>query len=550
VGANLRLKRPASQTRVFSRVALWDVAWGGASPLIAFFLRDGLIKSPEAVAIYCGVASVTSLLVFQGLQTSSPIYRYFSIKDALGLLKACVLIAALSAVLAFLFTRLDEAPRSIPVLHFILLAAGLFGVRLLARLRQTQHENRGRIGSSAVKHVLVIQASRLAWFFSKMLEELVPGQFQIVAILDERPELQQRSLNGYPIVGAPEAIEEIVDEYATHGIKIDKVVIAAKPEVISKRAWDCIARVCGERQIELDVLPDQLMPGLSLDSGNAVAQSPDPEACVAAPADLSAVLARPFWRIKRAVDLSVALLVSILTLPIAAAVFAIALLDVGVPVIFWQQRVGRDGAPLRLYKFRTLQTLFDRHTKEKRDAHDPSPIGEFLQKSRLDELPQLWNIIHGDMSLIGPRPLLPVDQPDEPAIRLMVRPGLSGWAQVCGGKLITTEEKTALDEWYIRHATLWLDIAIALRTVSTLLIGDRRDEKAISVALGEKLQGNFIALVNSIVPGRSEQRTGSRERVTAIRAAEMPGPRRVTPSVSATPEEQPARSTLSAGRSA
>ena len=169
----------------------------------------------------------------------------------------------------------------------------------------------------------------------------------------------------------------------------------------------------------------------------------------------------------------------------------LVLLDVGIPVVFWQQRVGRNGTPLHLYKFRTLKTLFDRQTKEKREAHDPSRIGQFLRKTRLDELPQLWNVLSGEMSLIGPRPLLPVDQPQGQSQRLIVRPGVTGWAQICGGTLISPEEKNALDEWYIRHASLRLDMAILLRTVGMLLKADHRNEKAISMALFHKSQGEL-----------------------------------------------------------
>src|ERR1700734_2401134 len=99
-------------------------------------------------------------------------------------------------------------------------------------------------------------------------------------------------------------------------------------------------------------------------------------------------------------------------------------------------------------------------------------------------MPQLWNIVSGDMSSVGPRPLLPADQPDDLGVRLMGRPGLTGWAQISGGKLISADEKNALDAWYIRHASLWLDLTIAIRTIWMLLVtGDRRNEKAIAMAL-------------------------------------------------------------------
>jgi lipopolysaccharide/colanic/teichoic acid biosynthesis glycosyltransferase len=245
-----------------------------------------------------------------------------------------------------------------------------------------------------------------------------------------------------------------------------------------------------------------------------------PAFALAGPDTLSA---RPFWKIKRLVDFAVALAMAVVTLPITCAVLAVALFDVGMPVIFWQRHVGRDRAPLHLYKFRTLQTLFDPRTNERREARKPSVIGAFLQKNRLDELPQLWNILSGDMSLIGPRPLLLVDQPDDPSIRLAVRPGLSGWAQICGGKLISPEEKNALDEWYIRHASFRLDTAIVFRTVWMLLTDDQRDEKAIAMALAEKLAGELGRLSDSVAAKVKERRMGFMKRAEAMRLAEAAG---------------------------
>ena len=92
------------------------------------------------------------------------------------------------------------------------------------------------------------------------------------------------------------------------------------------------------------------------------------------------------------------------------------------------------------------------------------------------------------MSIIGPRPLLPIDQPQDTTLRLAVRPGLTGWAQICGGRLISIEEKNALDEWYIRHASFTLDAVIVLRTIGMVLTGEKRDENAIAAALHEKAQ--------------------------------------------------------------
>jgi len=489
VKANRRLRKPSSHTRLLSRVAVWDVLWGGVSPLAAYLLRDGAILRPSSTATYCGVAFLASLLVFQWFQTSSPISRYYSMRDAFELIKACVLIAALSAVATFLLTRLYEIPRSIPILHFMLLVFGLLGARVLLRLRETRRESRKANAKVKVEHVLIIGASRLAWFFSKMMEELAPGGYQIVAILDEDSKLRHRSLNGYPIIGAAADLEKVIADYGLHGVPIDKVVVAEQPEDLPEPAWNEICRVCETLNIGLEILPERLISARPAD-GEEIAIDPAVSEIAAVPeSDFHQSLDRPFWSIKRGLDFAIALAVAISMFPVILIVLVLALFDVGSPVIFWQQRVGRNGAPLHLYKFRTLKTLFDRQTMEKREAHDPSAIGGFLRKTRLDELPQLWNILAGEMSLVGPRPLLPVDQPQGPTLRLTVRPGATGWAQICGGTLITVEEKNALDEWYIRHASLRLDIAIVLRTIGMLVNGDRRNEKAIALALLEKSQG-------------------------------------------------------------
>jgi lipopolysaccharide/colanic/teichoic acid biosynthesis glycosyltransferase len=486
VKANRRLGKPSSHTRLLSsRISILDVVWGGLSPLVAYLLRDGTILRPSGVITYCGVAILASLLVFQWFQTSSPMSRFYSIRDAFELTKACILVAALSAVAAFVLTRLEEAPRSIPILHFLLLASGLLGARMFWRLRTTRREMHRTTGAAKVEHVVIIEATRLAWFFSKMVEELAAGAYQIVAILDEQPKLKNRSLNGYPIIGSPAELEKVIADYAMHGVRIDKVVVAAQPEELTPAAWDEVNRVCLKMGIGLEVLPERLMSKEAANDDTLVTDQQAVKSETAPPIELE--LDRPFWKIKRAMDFLIALTIGILISPVALIVCAIVLFDVGIPVVFWQQRVGRNATPLHLYKFRTLHTLFDRQTKERREAQEPSAIGRFLQRTRLDELPQLWNILSGDMSLIGPRPLLPIDQPVDFTIRLSVRPGLTGWAQVCGGKSITVDEKTALDEWYIRHASAWREVYIVLLTLKMLLFtGDRRDEKAIAAARRER----------------------------------------------------------------
>ena len=195
---------------------------------------------------------------------------------------------------------------------------------------------------------------------------------------------------------------------------------------------------------------------------------------------------RPFWKNNKFLNIALATVTMIPVAPVAAVVAILVLIDVGYPVVFWQQRVGRLGRPLHVYKFRTMRAPFDRKGRLIPESERLSRLGRFLRAARLDEIPQLWNIFSGSMSVVGPRPLLPVDQPKTFSLRLQVSPGLTGLAQISGGKLISVEEKAALDEHYVRHLSPFLDLKILLRTVWVMFRGDIRNEEVIAAALAEK----------------------------------------------------------------
>src|SRR5262249_48088673 len=148
-----------------------------------------------------------------------------------------------------------------------------------------------------------------------------------------------------------------------------------------------------------------------------------------------------YWHAKRLFDFTLALGTIIAISPLVLAVALLVLFDVGYPIVFWQQRVGRFGEPLFVYKFRTMSNAFDEDGRSIPEDSRLSRVGALLRRNRLDEVPQLINILTGNMSFVGPRPLLPADQPENVTLRLQVRPGLTGLAQISGGKLLSAEEK-------------------------------------------------------------------------------------------------------------
>jgi lipopolysaccharide/colanic/teichoic acid biosynthesis glycosyltransferase len=147
----------------------------------------------------------------------------------------------------------------------------------------------------------------------------------------------------------------------------------------------------------------------------------------------------------------------------------------GSPVLFRQVRPGLQGRPFTMVKFRTMTDERGPDGALLPDARRLTPFGRFLRASSLDELPELWNVLKGDMSLVGPRPLLmeylPLYTPEQ-ARRHEVRPGITGWAQVNGRNAISWANKFALDVWYVDHRSLWLDLQILWRTVRKVLVRD------------------------------------------------------------------------------
>jgi lipopolysaccharide/colanic/teichoic acid biosynthesis glycosyltransferase len=520
-----RLRSPTSRTRLLSRYSFFDVLWAALSPAFAYLIRDGLIDRPDAVAIYCGVAFLASILTFQLFKISKPMSRYFSAGDALEVTKACLISVSIAGAFLFTFTRMEETPRSIPLIHYFVLTGGLIAGRSIARIRSGWRDShKSDAFGCPVENILIIGMSRLAWFYTKLVEEFCSDDSQVVALLDERPKLQHRSVNGHLIAGSPLHIFKIFDEYALHGIEINKIAIAIPVEEISGDAWIEINRLAKERSIELDILPERLFL-------STPAKRSPPQAQVRQ--ELAESTSRPIWKLKRLLDVLLSALVMIAITPVAAAVAILVLFDVGHPVVFWQQRVGRMGRSLHVYKFRTMKAPFDKAGAPVPEDRRLSRIGRLLRATRLDEIPQLWNIFTGGMSIVGPRPLLPIDQPKGFSVRLSVSPGLTGLAQIYGGKSITVEEKDALDELYVKHNSLLLELKIMLRTAWVMVRGDRRNEPLIAAALAEK---HGHGQLKPLPPHLATPAVASQARVRQIfRKAEALAPGRPAISIPRTP---------------
>ena len=177
-------------------------------------------------------------------------------------------------------------------------------------------------------------------------------------------------------------------------------------------------------------------------------------------------------RLKRTIDVTVAAVGLVLLSPLLAAIAIAVRRELGRPVLFRQVRPGKDGRPFTVQKFRTMRAALDRDGRPLPDVDRLTPLGARLRATSPDELPQLWSVLRGQLSLVGPRPLLteylPLYTPRQ-ATRHRVTPGITGWAQIHGRNALSWERKLELDADYVERWSLWLDLRILARTALIVL---------------------------------------------------------------------------------
>jgi lipopolysaccharide/colanic/teichoic acid biosynthesis glycosyltransferase len=196
---------------------------------------------------------------------------------------------------------------------------------------------------------------------------------------------------------------------------------------------------------------------------------------------------------KRLLDLTLTIPALILLAPVLALVACLVRIKLGAPIFFRQQRPGLHGRPFMLLKFRTMTDARDADGKLLPDTVRLTPFGRFLRSSSFDELPELINVLRGEMSLVGPRPLLMeyLDRyTSEQMRRHQVLPGISGWAQVNGRNALEWNQKFALDVWYVDHQSLWLDLKIVAITIWKILVREGINQPGQATA--EEYKGSLV----------------------------------------------------------
>jgi lipopolysaccharide/colanic/teichoic acid biosynthesis glycosyltransferase len=490
-----------------------DVALLLLATLIALFLRENFEVAPGRLAAflpYLLATFVTALAVFPIAGLNRSVWRFSGLHDHLAVTAAVAVAIACAVGLGFAYDRLGGVARSLPFLQFLAGTAFLSGARALHRLA---HElSYGRKASATLlkpaleegreKTVLIVGISRLAEAYFLAAAEMASGRIKVVGLVGRSERHAGRLIGAQPVFGRPEDLASILDTLEVHGIAVDCIAVATSFGSLSKEAQEALLLAESARSIELRFLAEDwglgferpVPAGASVQRrSNAPAEGEAKPQFEISPAQLAGIAQRRYWTVKRLIDFIGASALLLLLSPLMLLTICLAMASTGSPVLFWQYRPGLGGRPFRLYKLRTMRAAHAFDGRRLRDCERVSKVGKVLRRLRLDELPQLVNILRGDMSFIGPRPLLPQDQSKACRARLLVRPGLSGWAQVIGGRDIAPVDKAALDVWYMCNASLALDVEIALRTILIVVFGERVSARLIARAWHELGETGILA---------------------------------------------------------
>ena len=497
---------------------LTDLYLIATATILAGAIRDNLDISAQRLAQlmpYVGWTLLVAAVVLSVMGLSRSIWRFTSMADYMRLIPAVIAIVTGAVGMGFLFNRLENVARALPLLQGILMIFLLVGARVGFRLyHQARRRSRPRLLATAtarsVETVLVVGINRLTELYMHSIQEQAPDRIKVVGLLGRTERHTGWLVQNTPVLGVPEDVTAIVNDLIVRGMFVDRIVVTTIFEQLPLEAQEALLDLERNSNVQLDFFAQRLLfdklgsqaTGQRSESSvrDAVAGDKTGGDAVSFVIDqdtLDALARQPYWIVKRGLDFVLAATMIIVLSPVFLIVAAIVAVDVSWPVTFWQQRPGLGGHNFKLFKFRTMAAAYDSAGKRIPDDARLSSIGKFLRGSRLDELPQLVHVLLGEMSFVGPRPLLPVDQSAAHAARLLVRPGITGWAQVKGGRAISASDKAALDVWYVKHASFRLDCAILAATVPLVVWGETIDPAAIRAAWQDLIANGICTSVSA-----------------------------------------------------
>src|SRR5712691_10812139 len=253
----MSIPSPTSRSGRKIYLSLWDLFWALASPPVALYLRDPEIFLREdwtPAIYYCVLTSGFALLAFFALRIQDGMTRHFSVHEALDISEAVLFAELMTTAALFTLTRLDGIPRSMPLIHGLLLATGIIAVRMLVRVVFSANDEIPDYRCRR-ERIILIGANPFASAFIQLLKAYAPQRQTVIAVLDKDATMVGRAISGVQVLGAPHELDTIVGEFAIHGVETDRVVVAGEVDTLSPTMLHEVERVCQRRKVNLCFLP-------------------------------------------------------------------------------------------------------------------------------------------------------------------------------------------------------------------------------------------------------------------------------------------------------
>jgi lipopolysaccharide/colanic/teichoic acid biosynthesis glycosyltransferase len=462
-------------------VMLFDALLICGSGALSFEMRawfgETAVGQSLATTQYLVVAALVSLLAWSATSLQARSILHASRSDVI-LIAGVSIIGPLAALAAtFILDRSLDVARSIPVFHILLVFLSLVGLRAIARTILAKlpvflghHGSNGlelksfapradQHGANTSSQVLVVGRARNVANYLRALETVHGAHFEVAGVLISEEGLAGCDIRGAPVLGHCDTLPDALAKLQAHGTSISQIILTNGTDALPAFVADYLVAS------HINVFDFEGFFVNKDDNGQESSREETPSYVLKSGP-------RKYAPLKRGIDIVASSMGLIVSSPIILLTAIFVRLVLGAPIMFWQWRPGKDGRSFKLIKFRSMRNPIDKHGNVLSDEARLGLFGRLLRRTRFDELPQLFNILMGDMSLIGPRPLIQ-EQQEKGGLRLSVRPGLSGWAQVHGGHLVAHEQKLAMDLWYVDHSSLWLDIKIVFLTARVIAFGDQ-----------------------------------------------------------------------------